>query len=442
MDSKHEDRNVTSEGKETDGERDLDEIPEGGFADIIGRIGPILQKYTRLRIYKFFKIFPRTLRYAFHMWLGSRVWKMSAVSKIVENGKKSLRLIFSNKSEKEIKNISRNSWRLLGYGMFSLLLVDLPNLTTKNMHKFLEFKGLEHVDKALKKGKGIIIASTHVGLIPAMYIGMALKGYKTNLIANVEVSAPLIAIRPIPGIRCIPTGPMSGPNSIRPKLHYVLKENELLYVFADFSQRKQMGIKFLGKMGHTPGGIPILAKETGAAVIPAFTYSKGYNKMVIRFLPEYKLVDKPTKKEFIGFNMLHFNNLMTWLIRRAPELYFEHTSYDMLKVYERKTMVLNADSRQVGYTLLDLAKEVIDTTYERRRKDELFYESIESLRKEVTEIPIDKISNKKFTAEFVIRGLRVKDAFLNMCNKAIDMGVDKAVRRVIYKAMQELVVLR
>jgi KDO2-lipid IV(A) lauroyltransferase len=300
----------------------LDEIPEGGLADIMKVLGPALAKYTRFRLYSLFNLIPISFRYAFWSWVGTIVWKLRATKKIVNNGINSLKIMFPEKSPKEILTISKNSWRVLGYGFFSELLVSIPCLNQKNLHKYIEFKGLEHVDAALKKGKGIIIAGTHVGLLPAMYVAMALKGYKTNLIANVQVSAPLVTIRPIPGIRCIPTGSMDGPNSIKHKLHYVLKNNELLYIFADFSQRKQMGIKFMGKLGHTPAGIPVLAKETGAAIIPAYTYPTNLGKYVVRFMPEFVLEDYEDKKEFLGYNMLRLNEMMTWLIKMLPALYF------------------------------------------------------------------------------------------------------------------------
>ena len=302
---KKEGLNGNSEKKDAK-KQDLDEIPEGGLADIMKVLGPALKFYTRVRLYKLFKLIPLWIRYSFWTFVGSIVWRLKATRKIINNGVESLRLIFPNKSPEEILTISKNSWRLMGYGFFSLLLVDVPNWTEKNLAKYVEFHGLEHVDNALKRGKGAIIASTHVGLLPAMYVGMALKGYKTNLIANVRVSGPLVAIRPVPGIRCIPTGAMEGPKSIRPKLHYALKQNQLLYIFADFSQRKQMGIRFLGRLGHTPAGIPVLAQETGAAIIPAFTYPKSKNHMVIHFNPEYKLIQRPSmsKKEFLGENML------------------------------------------------------------------------------------------------------------------------------------------
>jgi lauroyl/myristoyl acyltransferase len=418
---------------------ELDEIPEGGLSDIMKILGPLLKKYTRLRIYKLFSLIPKYLRYAFWSWVGGIIWKIPPTQKIIQNGIESYKSIFPKKSLKDILILSKNHWRLLGYGFFSLLMVDIPNWTPENIDKFVEFQGLEHLDKALERGKGVIIAGTHVGLLPTMYVALALKGYKTNLIANVKVSGALVAVRPIPGIRCIPTGTLS---KLKPKLHYVLKENELLFIFADFSQRKQMGIKFLGKLGHTPAGIPVLAKETGAAIIPAFTFPRTLSKMVVKFQPEHVLIERPnmSKKEFIGENMLKLNDLMTWLIRRAPIIYFEHTSYEMLKTYRRKEKVSNADSREVGFALVRLAKQLLDTTYEKGRDDIEYYEQLEKYRIELVNVPDDQISDKRFEIEFVIKWHHVRVSLLRICREAIDMKIDHSVVKIIFKAMQELVI--
>ncbi len=52
---------------------------------------------------------------------------------------------------------------MLGYGFGSMLLVDVPNWTPQNIDKHVEFQGLEHVQAALERGKGVIIASPMSG---------------------------------------------------------------------------------------------------------------------------------------------------------------------------------------------------------------------------------------------------------------------------------------
>jgi KDO2-lipid IV(A) lauroyltransferase len=418
--------------------QNLDEIPEGGLNDIMKILRPVLEKYTRFRLYNLFKLIPRWIRYAFWSWVGERVWGLRATRKIVDNGIKSLEIMFPEKSPKEILQISKNAWRVLSYGFFSELLVELPTWNEKNVDKHVKFIGLEHLENALKRGKGVIIASTHVGLLPAMYIALALKGYKTNIIANVRVSGPLVAIRPIKGIRGIPTGSL---DKLKPKLEYVLKNNELLYIFADFSQKKQMGIKFMGRLGHTPAGIPPLAKETGAAIIPTFTYPISLGKYAIRFLPEYKLVDFEDKKEFLGYNMLQLNNMMTWLIKKIPHLYFEYISYDMLKLYRREIKVTDADSRKVAQSLLDLARQVVYTTYEKNRKDQRYYEIFDKIQKDLEAIPNSEISDKRFSATFEVGPTRVRDSIINIMRKAIDLHLDISVQRILQKGLQEIVIL-
>lgn len=420
----------------------LDDIPEGGFNDIMKYIGGIIAKYSRWRLYKLFRIVPN--RIAFGFWghlIGNLVPKIAG--QIHHNDIKSLQTMFPQKSMKEIRLISKKGWIMMGFAVFYKMLVEMPNWTAQNLDEYLEIKGLEHLDNALKRGKGVIIASTHFGIIPSMYYALALKGYKTNLNANVRVSGPLVAINPIKGIRCIPTGSMTGESGMKSKLERVLKENQVLFIFADFSQRKQLGIQFMGRLGHTPASIPSLAKDTGAAIIPAFTYAHSLKKQVIQIMPEYKLVERTnmTKKEFLGYNMLMLNNMQTWLIRLAPEAYFERISYAMLKTYQRKLNVDKVNSKELALKAVDLANQVVESTYEYGRDEPSYYKILTQMDHDLRQIPDHEISNKIFQGLFKIEDQTVRDSLIQLFMKIKNMAMDPAVEKVLNTGLQQFVVL-
>jgi KDO2-lipid IV(A) lauroyltransferase len=418
---------------------ELDEIPEGGLGDIMNVIGGVVRKYTRWRLYKLFSYIPHKVAFAFWgHFVGRFVWRIAG--KIRANDIKSIRALFKNISYWKARSISVRGWILLGYGFFYTTLVQIPNWTRETMLKDVTLKGMEHLEAALKKGKGVIIGSTHFGHIQMLYIALALLGYKTNIIANVAVSGPIVAIKPIPGVRCIPTAKKS---TLDKMLHKVLADNQILFIFADFSQRRQMGVKFMGRLVHTPAGIPSLAQETGAAVVPAYVYPKDYKHWVIKFLPEVEMENRPgwSKKEFLGHNMLRLNNLQTVLIRKRPEFYFDRITYAIERTYLRRLNVVKRTSKEYLHQVLDLLRMTVDTTYEKGREDAQYIKIIDEMRTQLDNIPESQLSNRIFSKNYTVDWHRVRDTFVQILLTTKDQGLDEAVAKVIDYGLREFIVL-
>ena len=67
-------------------------------------------------------------------------------------------------------------------GMFVIEELRLPGLTAELSHKLIKRVGFENFEKALAKGKGVIIAGIHIGSFD--YLG-ASEGAKGTKIAGV-----------------------------------------------------------------------------------------------------------------------------------------------------------------------------------------------------------------------------------------------------------------
>ena len=64
----------------------------------------------------------------------------------------------------------------------SLFLAE--SLTSDNIEKWVEFQGLEHLDRALESGKGVILPYPHFGNERIHHIGIALKGYRLSVVSS------------------------------------------------------------------------------------------------------------------------------------------------------------------------------------------------------------------------------------------------------------------
>jgi len=70
-------------------------------------------------------------------------------------------------------------------------------ITEKRLENLYEVQGLEHLDRALKEGRGTIIQMTHFGAFEPAFLYLARKGYKINVIRAItdgssKVASPLL----------------------------------------------------------------------------------------------------------------------------------------------------------------------------------------------------------------------------------------------------------
>ena len=136
--------------------------------------------------------------------------------------------------------------------------------------KFVTIKGLEYIDEALSKGKGVIGLTAHIGNWELAAQVLALLGYKMNAIAliheNKFVDKIFTRHRRASGMKVIPVG-----MSVR-ECFKALKKNEIVGIIGDrdFSGENGIFLKFFDRQLLVPRGPAVLSLKTGAAIVPGF----------------------------------------------------------------------------------------------------------------------------------------------------------------------------
>jgi lauroyl/myristoyl acyltransferase len=159
-------------------------------------------------------------------------------------------------------------------------IFSFPKLGATNIGRYLFFEGLDYLDDALEKGKGVIIIHAHLGPRLLSLFALGLKGYKVN-----QIEGPIIEELSAFGGYCvrqkvaleksIPATLINGRQFLRPAFD-VLRNNEMVMMAGDgmgggkFLGR-QLAINFLGHKLKFPAGPVVLASKTGASLIPLFT---------------------------------------------------------------------------------------------------------------------------------------------------------------------------
>ncbi|MBF0555362.1 MAG: lysophospholipid acyltransferase family protein [Nitrospirae bacterium] len=155
-----------------------------------------------------------------------------------------------------------------------------PKFHTHQVEQTIDFEGLEHLNTALKKGKGVILVHGHFGPVHIPLVALARLGYKMKQIGlpsddGLSWIGRHVAFRlRLRDEAKIPAEIVNAESFLRP-IFLWLKEGGVVMVTGDGSgTQKHVGrhdvFDFLGHKVLFPLGPAILAEKTGAEILPLF----------------------------------------------------------------------------------------------------------------------------------------------------------------------------
>ena len=161
-----------------------------------------------------------------------------------------------------------------------------PQIDRGNVSAWIRYEGFEHFEEALKRGRGVLFATAHLG------------NWELSAFAHAWLAAPMnVVIRPLdnPKIDALVERRriLSG-NRLISKREYArgilkaLSENEAVGILIDQNASLEEGafVDFFGVPACAGTGFAKLAAHSGAAVIPGFAlWMESERKYVLRFYP-------------------------------------------------------------------------------------------------------------------------------------------------------------
>jgi len=172
----------------------------------------------------------------------------------------------------------------------------LPHLERDELLRSVRVDGREHLENALKQGKGVIITCTHIGNWELAAVVLAHWGHTLHAVAGVQLNRWLSgAVRETKSELAIHT--VSAEDGFR-KLLRALEKNELvaLMVDGDLFQNGD-AVDFFGKETRWPSGPGVLARRTGAAVVCGYCERTGDGRFHIRIEPALDPAQFATSQE-------------------------------------------------------------------------------------------------------------------------------------------------
>jgi lauroyl/myristoyl acyltransferase len=146
----------------------------------------------------------------------------------------------------------------------------LPHLTRRELLESVEVEGREHLEQAVARGRGVILASTHLGNWELGAVMVAHWGYTLHAVAGVQLNRWLApAIRETKTELAIHT--VSPEDGYR-RLLRALEHNDLVALMVDgdvYSHGQR--VEFFGRETTFPSGPGVLAQRTGALILCGYS---------------------------------------------------------------------------------------------------------------------------------------------------------------------------
>lgn len=205
------------------------------------------------------------------------------------------------------------------YGRYWLEAFRLPRETRASLEARLEVEGLEHVDAALAAGRGVILATPHLGNWDLGGAWFAARGYRPATVVE-PLDPPALfewfcSFRRSLGVEVVAIGPDAGSAMLR-----ALGEGRVIGLICDRDLNGSgVEVEFFGERTTLPGGPATLAVRSGAPLLTAAVYFRPGRRHLCLIRPPV-----PTeRRDSVRQDITRITQLLAVeleeLIRRAPE---------------------------------------------------------------------------------------------------------------------------
>ncbi|HVS82226.1 MAG TPA: lysophospholipid acyltransferase family protein [Pyrinomonadaceae bacterium] len=207
-------------------------------------------------------------------------------------GERNLRLAFPELGPSERRRLLRGCFQNLGrlLGVFS----QFANANPQTLKRIIDCEGLEHIDAAHQKGKGVILFTGHVGAWELSSFALSLFDHPLSFLVrridNPKIETLIDCARTRLGNRTI------DKTSAAREMLQILQVGGTLGILVDLNTLDREGIfvDFFGVPASTTFMLAKLALRTGAEVLPVFA---PWDKQRKRFLLK---IDAPLNFERTG----------------------------------------------------------------------------------------------------------------------------------------------
>ena len=275
-------------------------------------------KYYLYRIGQFIAlIFPIRLVYVFAVFLANLYYLFAFHDRRFV--KANLRIIFPNKTNRDLRKISRKV-----FCNFAKYLVDFfrfEKLNLQYINKNIKLENLHYFDEALAKGKGVVVLTAHLGNWELGGVVIAQLGYPFWAVAlphkDKKVNNFFDTQRNRKGVKVIAMG-----KAVRSCISEI-RNNHMVALVGDrdFTE-KGVVVNFFDLPAHFPEGPAALSLMTGAPIVPGFMLRNPDDSFTLRIERPVKFSPSGDKVKDLAELVRIYKDIFENYIRKYPEQWY------------------------------------------------------------------------------------------------------------------------
>ena len=265
-----------------------------------------------------FRATPLALRRAVFSALAGLIYRVSAKHRII--ALHGIARSFPEKSIDEAIRIAKSSYRL--FALIAAEYFEVYTLARDNLKDWVTIEGLDRYLAARAKGKGVLLISGHFGNWEFGNAALALTTGPLSFVYRVVDSAFVedvtTVVRSKHGISQI-----SKNSAMRPIIRQLKNaQTVMMLIDQNVAWYDGMFVDFFGRPAATTTGPALLARHTGAPVLPVFTRRLQNGKFHLDIGREVELIDTGNRDADVLANTQRFTKILEDYIRRYPEQWF------------------------------------------------------------------------------------------------------------------------
>jgi KDO2-lipid IV(A) lauroyltransferase len=252
--------------------------------------------------------------------LGSAVYTFFPVRRrvVMEN----LRRVFGDQlPEKELRRLAKSIYGhvVTTVREYAAMMVS----SDKRIASWVDVLGVEHVLKAAEQERGILILTGHFGNweLSAAAAMMQFEQYK-NRFHVIRKSLGLGMEGIVFGrFRKAGLNVISQRNALTKTLDALEKNDVVIFIMDQHNVvgSKAIEVEFFGKAAGTNRSLAMVARQSGAPVIPAVSYRKPDGRHVMQFHPPLEWIEAERSREEIYLNTLGYNRVLEKFVLAHPD---------------------------------------------------------------------------------------------------------------------------
>lgn len=241
-------------------------------------------RYILYRIGEFLSVsLPPKFGYKIAKTLSILHYYVSKADRIAVRG--NIKAIFPEINEPLLKKYTKDVF--INFGVYLENFLKFSKLDASYIEKNVIIEGIRYIDASLSLGKGLIIASAHIGNWELGAVALGLSGYSVNAVAlphnHKMVDAFFNGQREANNVSVIPIA-----RAVRGCFE-ALAKNEIICLVGDrdFTQGGIV-VDLFGKPTMVPRGPAVFSLRSKAPIVAGFTIRQDNDKFRLRFNPPIK----------------------------------------------------------------------------------------------------------------------------------------------------------